>query len=621
MASWLAVKDLAVALHERRLPTVTVYNRLEGRPRTRTFDRALQAEVRDALWMLTRQWQVGEFRGDDAGSPLQAKLQLTHSDLTKYRPREQSTQPFDTTLPLEARVERRPVPLRIAGRVLSLDLRLVMARQWLKLIADIADYEQEYRDAFPITEPDGELVEDADRAAHPEVWQAFAAVAGRRMDGGALYEQLVAGGTPHDGVAGIDDGDKPELELRGIRFVRWFERLFLQPPATGEDAWDAARLEYRFACSTPEGEGDKVYAADEYHGGHLDWWAFDIDRSGGDLGDPGVPDPPPPEPDEPRTLIPTSVVFEGMPNARWWAFEDRRTNFGDVDAATTDVAKLLFLEFGLVYSNDWFLIPAELPAACVAGVRGIAVTNVFGERTWVEPAGAGPDDAWQRWSIFTVNVKGEAGEAADTSLLLLPTVPKIQESDPVEQVMMIRDEMANMVWGIEWIVPLPSGDSKRGAEAGRETYAYLARLLGSEPAPPPGGRVANVRYLVMTSVPEEWIPFVPVHVPADVRQIQLQRAGLPRIIEGGPPAIDKVAPRTVLLREGLDVPPPEGPLSYFVFEEEVPREGTQVAQSYQRTRWRGGRTVVWLGAGRQIGRGSGSSGLAFDQLVDVPPEE
>src|SRR5687767_4641051 len=126
MASWLAVKDLAVALDERRLPTVTVYNRLEGRPRTRTFDRALQAEVRDALWMLTRQWQVGEFRGDDAGSPLQAKLQLTHSDLTKYRPREQSTQPFDTTLPLEARVERRPVPLRLAGRVLSLDLRLVM---------------------------------------------------------------------------------------------------------------------------------------------------------------------------------------------------------------------------------------------------------------------------------------------------------------------------------------------------------------------------------------------------------------------------------------------------------------------------------------------------------------
>ena len=57
----------AGALRERRFPTVTVWNRLEGRPRTRDFDRALRAEVRDALWMLTRQWQLGEFRGDDAG--------------------------------------------------------------------------------------------------------------------------------------------------------------------------------------------------------------------------------------------------------------------------------------------------------------------------------------------------------------------------------------------------------------------------------------------------------------------------------------------------------------------------------------------------------------------------
>ena len=618
MANWLAVQDIAGALLERWLPTVTVYNRLEGRPRTRSFDRALKAEVRDALWMLTRQWQVGEFQGDDAGSPLQAKLQLAHTELTKYRPREQDPQPFDDALPLEARVERRPVPLRLAGRPLSLDLRLLMGRQWLKLIADVADYRQPFLDAYPITAPDPSLPDDADRAAHPEVWQAFAAVAGRRMDGGALYEHLkvAAGNHPYDGVVGIADADKPELDLRAGRFVAWFERLFLQPPAEGEDAWDAARLEYRFACSAPEADGEKVYAAEEYHGGHLDWWAFDVDRSEPGLGDTGVPDPLPPPPDEPRTLIPTSVVFEGMPNSRWWAFEDRRTNFGDVDAATTDVAKLLFLEFGLVYSNDWFLVPVDLPAGVVADVRGIAVTNVFGERTWIEPAGAGPDDAWQRWSVFTVNVQGAEGEDADTSLLLPPTVPKIQESEPVEEVLLIRDEMANMVWGIERTVPLPSGASKPGAEAGRETLAFFRRLLGSAP-PPPLDRVADVRYRVMMSVPEEWIPFVPVHIPENNRQIQLQRAGLPRIIEGGPPQPAKVPPRTVLLREGLDLPVAQ---PYFVFEEEVPREGAMVTQAYQRTRWRNGRTLVWLGVTRQTGRGSGSSGLAFDQLVDVPPE-
>jgi hypothetical protein len=48
---------------------------------------------------------------------------------------------------------------------------------------------------------------------------------------------------------------------------------------------------------------------------------------------------------------------------------------------------------------------------------------------------------------------------------------------------------------------------------------------------------------------------------------------------------------------------------------------TVVAQAFQRTRALGGRAVVWVGVTRGIGRGEGSSGLAFDRLVDVPPEE
>ena len=48
---------------ERLIPTITMWNRLEGRPRRHDFDRALKAEVRDALWMLTKQWQMGEFTG------------------------------------------------------------------------------------------------------------------------------------------------------------------------------------------------------------------------------------------------------------------------------------------------------------------------------------------------------------------------------------------------------------------------------------------------------------------------------------------------------------------------------------------------------------------------------
>ena len=77
-----------------------------------------------------------------------------------------------------------------------------------------------------------------------------------------------------------------------------------------------------------------------------------------------------------------------------------------------------------------------------------------------------------------------------------------------------------------------------------------------------------------------------------------------------------VKPRTTLLRPGLDA----GELaSYFVPEEEVPRSGARVTLTFRRARGVGGRVFVWLGIRKQPGRGEGSSGLAYDRIVDREP--
>jgi len=89
-------------------------------------------------------------------------------------------------------------------------------------------------------------------------------------------------------------------------------------------------------------------------------------------------------------MLPTRATFNGMPNSRWWRFEDSRTDFGDIAPDTTDLAKLLLVEFGLVFAGDWFVVPFTVPASSIAEVKGVAVTDVFGERTWVQarrPAG------------------------------------------------------------------------------------------------------------------------------------------------------------------------------------------------------------------------------------------
>jgi hypothetical protein len=608
------VGDVQLAISQLLNPTITVWNRLEGRPRTLNFDRALKAEVRDALWMLARQWQFGEFQGDDAGSPVLAKLHLTTTRLQEYRPADHPAEVMTDEVPLEAEVERRPIPFVQGGKAISLDLRLQMGRHWLKLLASVGDYAQAFRDAYPIPDVDPTQRADAMVVAHPDAWSMVAAVAGRLMDGGALYLYLKADPSHHayDGIAAVLPGDQAAIDALAERFVAWFDRLYLQPGAG--DAWLPDRLEYRFACSAPESAGEKVLKAEQYYHGHLDWYNFDVDADAPPLDALLPPTTPDPRERDTQTFIPTQITFDGMPNTRWWTFEDSRTNFGDIKPDTTDLSKLLLIEFGLIYANDWFLLPYTLPAGSIAKIQGMAVTNVFNERTWVEAAGRGADDNWQRWSIFTLNVEGQNNEPADTSMLLLPTVPKIQEGRPLEQVALIRDEMANMVWGIEKVVPLPTGWGKSGAEAAAETLSFytgrLAADLAVAPLPPPEP-AAPIRYQVMNSVPENWIPFIPVHIENDNREIQLQRVALPRLLEGDPNLPVKVRPRSILLRHGLDMTPAQ---AYFLHEEEVLRAGVQVQQVFKRTRWYGGRVVTWLAVSKQTGRGEGSSGLAFDQI-------
>jgi hypothetical protein len=616
MPSQFKVPNLQQALTSRLFPSVTVWNRLEPRPRTQSFERALRAEVRDALWMLTKQWQMGEFRGADAGSPVFAKVQIDTTRLTKYQPDDQPTELFAYDVPLEAKVERRPLPLVQGGRPVALDIRLLMGRQWLALIHGMG-YDEKFKTAYPITAPDPSNKDDVGRTAHPEVWQWFSAVAGRAMDGAALYAFLKADPShhPYDGIA-VNPADEGPIDIKAARFLAWFDRQFLQPAPGSNDAWEPSQLEYQFRASAPVTGGEKVYTADAYYQGRLDWYSLDVDASRASLDPvPGSNVTGLPIDGGVRTMIPVPVSFSGMPNTRWWSFEDHATNFGDIDAKTTDLAKLMFMEFALVYANDWFLIPYTLPAGAIAATRGFAVTNVFGERFWITAADAGPDASWQRWSMFTINVEAAAaGAAADTSLLLLPTVPKLQESAPTEDISLVRDEVANMVWGVEDRVPLASGESKPGLEAARETLAFLTNLLGAV-GPPPIPAAARIRYQVMSTVRENWIPFIPVHVTGSNREIQLQRAALPRIIPGAPPPPPKVQPRTVLLRQGLDQSPPQ---TYFVHEEEVPRAGARLTQFFERTRWTGGQVYTWLRVRKQTGRGEASSGLGFDEIINVP---
>ncbi len=166
------------------------------------------------------------------------------------------------------------------------------------------------------------------------------------------------------------------------------------------------------------------------------------------------------------------------------------------------------------------------------------------------------------------------------------------EGEELEKVNFIRDEMSNMVWAIEQIVPSEAG-------VGR----HLKRNVPSLTAFEPFDKESKIRYVLGNTVPDNWIPFIPVQKevpPGEVpKEIRLQRARMPQ----GSKPLSKIL---------IESQP-----TYFIEEEEVPRAGVIIKRNFQRTRWLNGKTFLWVGRRKQAGRGEGLANLTFDQILPI----
>ena len=69
------------------MPSATFWNRIEPSPRASQVEPQLRAAIRDPLWLLARQWQMGEFAGEDAGSPAYMTVRARRSSITAWRAR------------------------------------------------------------------------------------------------------------------------------------------------------------------------------------------------------------------------------------------------------------------------------------------------------------------------------------------------------------------------------------------------------------------------------------------------------------------------------------------------------------------------------------------------------
>jgi len=586
-----------------------LWNRLEPRARSEQFDANLRNTLHDPYWTLCRQWQSGEFEASDNGSPAEVRLQWKAHPLQRLSLAGNSPKAYTDQSPLETQVERmlvRPgIPLRMEmGRHLQRMLKAALGNAAEPLIEELKQHPDLQFRLPPETHAEERQRFAAELSNRSLQSWVHTAVQTGALDGGALYDELKGGKALSDflGTASAD------ADAVGEQWLNWFDQQYNQPADASADAWLPRRMEYQFASSAQAGEQSVQIGAEEYYEGRLDWYAFGYGR--GSAG-PGVTPETPAEPNI-RHLIPTQVEYPGMPGARWWEMEDAQVNLLAVETSATQSGRLALMEFGLMFSNDWFILPLRVPVGGLLEVVELEVKSVFGEWTRVKHYKEAPGNG--DWTFFGIG--GPTERAVDEQYLLIPpSVVDLKESKAMEEVYLARDEMANMVWGIEHRIPDGLDGAVEGNVAALNLATYLQELSDQLSADvelsPLLENEAGVQYTLATRVPEYWIPFLPVQMENGNGAIWLQRAAMPRVYPQL--KIERVRPRTSLLRQGLDQ---TEWAPYFLFEEEVPRSGIRVTRTWQRARWHQGGVALWSGYRKQNGRGQGSSGLRFDILME-----
>jgi hypothetical protein len=561
------------------------WKRLEAGHVDPEITEGISARIADPLWLLARQWQVGEFRGEDAASPVLVQGTVQAVPVTDYWvedgmrrhvvPRERGG------LPLEALAEHEPVTEGPAAPRRRLESGAALLRRLAATGAPPAAV-RILRAAFPFTD---ELDAELDPVGHARL----RLLARRALDGGRLAAAVTAAGDAASlpELASVPD---PARTTLASAITAWLEQeagLFCDADPSDPSAWSASRLEYRFGISAEAPGGPIELEAPEYPGGRLDWFHFDaasVPEGKGEGRVGGVVR-------KSLDSLPAPLEYAGMPASRWWELEDRDVDFGDLAGGPEDLARSVIAAYGMVAGDDWYVVPCSLPSGSLARVTSLRVLDDFGSWTPI-PAAAARDaatgPAGRPWRFF--ELAGDPGpDRGDAPLLFLPpVVSDAEQGRPLEQVEFRRDEMANLAWAVERRV-----ESEAGRVVDRDAGRNDAVL-----AEPPTDDAW--RYRLSTDVPDHWVPLVPVRITTDPPQIALRRGRL--ALEP-----DEHQARGRILE-------PERP--FVLHEEEIPAGGLRVSRRFQLARGVDGGVHLWVGRRKAPSGGPvRRTPLRFDSLI------
>jgi hypothetical protein len=562
-------------------PSITSWNRLEPKQRSSDYGLSLQTRVHDPLWMLARQWQVGEFEGEDAASPIKVDIDASFVRLSKFSSKSSDSEAYSSeSLPLEVAVEKE----KLEFSTIDVRLRAELGNEFLKFVS-----------ANNINDPDRRTLLEVVGFKEEDEWSAYPFIR-KSIDATKLMQ--VESHELSDAFGNPDNDILLRLESTVGDWKTWAKKTIFGSEYS--HAWNPERQEYAFSVAAPgfdDQDPEITLSVDQYPGGHLDWPSFSLDSnkildatgsSGSSTSNVEL------------ELMPMPVEISGMPSQRWWEFDDHNIDFGSIETAPQDISRMLLAHFALISGNNWFSIPMELPVGSLTKVKKLQVTNTFGEVFEINQSSAVSQDVnsdnESPWRVFHISSTLDNDEENQKPFLFLPpSLGPSLHSETVEEVRFIRDEMVNAAWLIEHVVQnsITGGVVNRHEKYYNQNSGFNKSSLGNNLDTP-------LDYALTTDVPDYWFPLLRVLDGQGNPSDTLQVGSLLR---------DPDKPKPELLGEISKELKDSG-----IFDEELPREGIFVYRQFQFARWCDGSSYLWISRRKRIGRGEGASNLKFDSI-------
>lgn len=538
---------------------ITTWGRLE--PDTEALDpseglsRGLTNRLGDPLWLLSRQHSLGELRGEDAGVPVAVELICERHPVTALTI-DGVTAPVSPGVPWEAEVEAEPDQV-------DLRLRLRGGELLAALLADAGL-------GAAVAMAPGAFAWQPDAPGHDAttVEAALLAAARRWADGAAVARAYEAG--TFATALGLGPDDLVAGAKVGAAWHRWWSA---RARVRARTAWQADRLEHHFVAEAPTAAGTVRLAAERYPGGRLDWDAFQVAtiEPVGAVAPVAIA----------STCAPLPLAIPGMPTARVWALEDDGPDVGRVSIGPGDLGAALLVEVALAYAGDWFVAPVALTAGALHRLTSVQVTDSFGVRSIVRAAAeVRPDPAWGLWRL--------TGDADGWLFIPAATATTVM-GDPIEDVVLLRDELANAGWAIERVVPDALG-------RGRPTMSG-----GGTAAVPTAPSTADWRYAPLPRLPGDRVPLL--RQSAGDGAAHLVRAQVVDPAMGAPATAGRIVA-----------------MDFAVREVELQRRGAVVTRRWQLAQDAAGGRRVWCTRAREAARPAAGVRLGFDELVAASME-